>query len=68
MPWFFFIQMETKILEFSKFIDHLNLGYELVIASRMIKGGYNEDDNSILSSENGLIWVLPSLLIRLWQS
>jgi len=39
--------METKILEFSKFIDHLNLGYELVIASRMIKGGYNEDDNSI---------------------
>lgn len=35
-------------LEFPKFIDHLNLGYELVIASRMIKGSYNEDDNSIL--------------------
>lgn len=30
-----------------KFIDHLNLGYELVIASRMIKGSYNEEDGSI---------------------
>ena len=30
-----------------KFIDHLHLGYELVIASRMIKGSYNEDDDRI---------------------
>lgn len=29
------------------FIDHLHLGYEFVIASRMIKGSYNEDDNRI---------------------
>lgn len=31
-----------------KFIDHLQLGYELVIASRMIKGSYNEDDAAFL--------------------
>ena len=30
-----------------KFIDYLNLGYELVIASRMLKGGYNEEDGSV---------------------
>jgi Glycosyl transferase family 2 len=29
-----------------KFIDYLELGYELIIASRMIKGGYNEEDSS----------------------
>jgi glycosyltransferase involved in cell wall biosynthesis len=31
-----------------QFIDYLTLGYEFVIASRMIKGGYNEEDGSIL--------------------
>ncbi|MGQ4649217.1 glycosyltransferase [Lyngbya aestuarii] len=31
-----------------KFIEYLNLGYELVIASRMIAGSYNEDDNKLL--------------------
>jgi Glycosyl transferase family 2 len=31
-----------------KFIDHLRLGHELVIASRMIKGSYNEDDSKVL--------------------
>lgn len=31
-----------------KFIDALNLGYELVIASRMIAGSYNEDDDKVL--------------------
>jgi glycosyltransferase involved in cell wall biosynthesis len=31
-----------------KFIDHLNLGYEFVIASRMIKGSYNEDDDKLI--------------------
>jgi glycosyltransferase involved in cell wall biosynthesis len=30
-----------------KFIDHLKLGYELVIASRMIKGSFNEDDRKL---------------------
>lgn len=30
-----------------KFIDALNLGYELVIASRMIAGSYNEDDDKV---------------------
>jgi glycosyltransferase involved in cell wall biosynthesis len=30
-----------------KFIDYLNLGYEFIIASRMIKGGYNEEDASV---------------------
>jgi len=33
--------------DLDKFIEHLNLGYELVIASRMIPGGYNEDDDKI---------------------
>lgn len=31
-----------------KFVDALNLGYELVIASRMIAGSYNEDDDKFL--------------------
>lgn len=31
-----------------KFIDHLRLGHELVIASRMIKGSFNEDDDKVL--------------------
>lgn len=30
-----------------KFIEQLRLGHELVIASRMIKGSYNEDDNQV---------------------
>jgi glycosyltransferase involved in cell wall biosynthesis len=30
-----------------KFIEQLRLGHELVIASRMIKGGYNEDDSQV---------------------
>jgi glycosyltransferase involved in cell wall biosynthesis len=30
-----------------KFIEYLNLGYDLVIASRMIKGAFNEDDEKI---------------------
>jgi len=30
-----------------KFIDYLNLGYELVIASRMLKDAYNEEDSSV---------------------
>jgi glycosyltransferase involved in cell wall biosynthesis len=30
-----------------KFIEYLDLGYELVIASRMIKGAYNEDDDKV---------------------
>jgi glycosyltransferase involved in cell wall biosynthesis len=30
-----------------KFLEYLDLGYELVIASRMIKGAYNEDDSKI---------------------
>lgn len=30
-----------------KFVDHLKLGYELVIASRMIKGSFNEDDHKL---------------------
>lgn len=34
--------------DFPKFIEHLEAGYELVIASRMIKGAYNEDDSEIL--------------------
>lgn len=29
-----------------KFIDYLELGYELVIASRMLKDSYNEEDSS----------------------
>ena len=28
-----------------KFLDYLDLGYELIIASRMIKGAFNEDDS-----------------------
>jgi glycosyltransferase involved in cell wall biosynthesis len=28
-----------------KFLEYLDLGYELVIASRMIKGAFNEDDS-----------------------
>ncbi|HEY9879149.1 MAG TPA: glycosyltransferase [Leptolyngbyaceae cyanobacterium] len=31
-----------------KFIEYLNLGYDFVIASRMIKGAYNEDDDKLL--------------------
>jgi glycosyltransferase involved in cell wall biosynthesis len=31
-----------------KFVEQLRLGYELVIASRMIKGSYNEDDSKVL--------------------
>lgn len=31
-----------------KFIEHLELGYEMVIASRMIQGAYNEDDDNLL--------------------
>lgn len=31
-----------------KFIDYLRLDYELVIASRMIKGSYNEEDEKLL--------------------
>lgn len=30
-----------------KFIEQLRLGHELVIASRMIKGSYNEDDDNV---------------------
>ncbi|MCU0567001.1 MAG: glycosyltransferase [Oculatellaceae cyanobacterium Prado106] len=30
-----------------KFLEYLDLGYELIIASRMIKGAYNEDDSKI---------------------
>lgn len=30
-----------------KFLDHLMLGFDFVIASRMIKGGFNEDDEKI---------------------
>lgn len=30
-----------------KFIDYLTLGYELVIASRMLKDSYNEEDGSV---------------------
>lgn len=31
-----------------KFNEYLSLGYELVIASRMISGSYNEDDDKVL--------------------
>ena len=34
--------------DFPKFIERLDMGYELVIASRMIKGAYNEDDDKVL--------------------
>jgi len=33
--------------DLSKFIEPLNIGYELVIASRMIAGSYNEDDDKV---------------------
>ncbi|NJO41086.1 MAG: glycosyltransferase [Cyanobacteria bacterium CRU_2_1] len=31
-----------------RFIEYLDLGYDMVIASRMIKGAYNEDDEKVL--------------------
>jgi glycosyltransferase involved in cell wall biosynthesis len=30
-----------------KFVEHLNLNYDFVIASRMIKGSFNEDDRNL---------------------
>lgn len=33
--------------DLTKFVDYLNLGYELVIASRMLKDSYNEEDSSV---------------------
>ena len=31
-----------------KFLEYLDLGFDLIIASRMVEGGFNEDDDKIL--------------------
>lgn len=44
---FFHPDGNEDLKDIPKFIEYLNHGYDFVIASRMIKGSYNEDDSRI---------------------
>ena len=54
----------SDTLKFHKFFEK---GYQFIVASRMMKGGKNEDDDSFIKLRKWLVLSLGGLLSLLWR-
>ena len=53
--------------DIAKIAEYLRIGYELVIPSRMIKGGYNEEDDSLIKPRKWFNIMLAFIINILWH-
>jgi len=62
----FFPKGTLEVKDLSKFRPLFEQGYDLVIASRQIKGAVNEEDTSFWKPRKWAVWALGALAATLW--
>ncbi len=50
-----------------KFREYFDAGYDLIVASRLMKGGRNEEDNDFIKPRKWFIVLFASCLFLLWK-
>lgn len=64
---FFHPKGTVPVKDTYKFRGYFNKGYGLVIASRIIKGGANEDDDKLIKTRKWLVKLLAIVVSVLWR-
>jgi hypothetical protein len=63
----FFPKATTPIEDLHKFRPLFNQGFQLIIASRQIKGSVNEEDSGCWRPRKWLVWSLGALVAIFWR-
>lgn len=64
---FFHPKATVPVSDTLKFRKFFKQGYELIVASRIVKGGINEEDNNIIKPRKWLVIVLASISSFIWR-
>jgi len=63
----FFPKGTTPPKDLTKFKEYFKKGYDLVIASRQIKGGRNEEDDNFFRLRKWAVWILSVFSALIWK-
>lgn len=63
----FFPKATTPVHDLLKFRPLLEQGYELVIASRQIRGAMSDEDRQLLKPRKWAVWLLARLAALIWR-